>query len=325
MNRRHAQAARLSGDTIAAMRRLPPFAELVAFEAVARLLSFTRAAEELCITQSAVSHRIRRLEQHFGTALVKRLNPGLVLTPAGSALLPELVAALDGLSRLGQRRERRLRVTAASALCTWWLAERLPAFMRERPGVSVELVPVDTPQATVADVDVGIRWMPVDDSAQSERQMPLCTEQVFPVCSPHLLPEGRPLTQAQSLPSLSLLHKSAYPAGEWSWAFWLDRFELPAAAPAHSELRFADMGLLMSAAVGGAGVALTRSLLAFDALRSGRLVLPVAGVQPADCGKRHVARWPAAKSGDADVRAFVDWLVAQSAETVAATRRLIVG
>lgn len=313
------------GDTINGMRSLPPFAELVAFEAVARLLSFTRAAEELCITQSAVSHRIRRLEQHFGTALVKRLNPGLVLTAAGTALLPELVAALDSLARLGQRRERRLRVTAASALCTWWLAERLPAFMRTRPGVSVELVPVDTPQATVTDVDVGIRWMAVDDSAQSERQMPLCTEQVFPVCSPQLLPQGRPLQAAPSLRSLSLLHKSAYPAGEWSWAFWLDRLQLDAAAPARSELRFADMGLLMSAAVGGAGVAITRSLLAHDALRSGRLLPAVAAVEPVDCGKRHVARWPAAKVGDADVRAFVDWLVAQSADTVAATQRLIQG
>jgi LysR family glycine cleavage system transcriptional activator len=292
---------------------------------VARHLSFTLAAQELCVTQSAISHRIRRLEQHFGRPLIRRLNPGLALTAAGTALLPELVAALDSLARLGQRGERRLRVTAASALCTWWLAERLPAFMRSRPGVSVELVPVDTPQATVADVDVSIRWIGVGDDAQSERQSPLCIEQVFPVCSPQLLPEGRPLrqAQAQAMRTLSLLHKSAYPAGEWSWAFWLDRLQVDAGARAASELRFADMGLLMSAAVGGAGVALTRSLLAHDALRSGRLVLPVSGIAPASCGKRHVARWPSAKSGDADVRAFVDWLVTQSAETVLATRQLI--
>src|SRR5262245_46101662 len=125
------------------MRRLPPFAELVAFEAVARHLSFTRAAAELCLTQSAVSHRVRRLEEHLGTQLIRRLNPGLALTDAGAALLPELASVLDRLEALQGRRERRLRVAAGSALCTWWLARRLPEFMSQRPGLSIELVPIE--------------------------------------------------------------------------------------------------------------------------------------------------------------------------------------
>src|SRR5688572_26237152 len=96
------------------MRKLPPFPELVAFDAVARHLSFTKAARELCITQSAVSHRLRRIEKYFGTQLIKRLNPGIKLTTAGLALLPELATALDALARVGEgaggRHERRLRV-----------------------------------------------------------------------------------------------------------------------------------------------------------------------------------------------------------------------
>ena len=125
------------------MRRLPPIPEMVAFEAVARHLSFTQAAVELCITQSAVSHRVRRLEKYFGARLIQRLNPGLALTDAGAALLPELSALLDDFAQLGVRGERRLRVAAGSALCTWWLAGRLPLFMKERPGVTIELVPIE--------------------------------------------------------------------------------------------------------------------------------------------------------------------------------------
>src|SRR5690242_11799260 len=110
------------------MRRLPPLPELVAFEAVARLHSFTRAAAELSLTQSAVSHRVRRLESHVGTLLLRRLNPGIELTDAGRALLPRAAAALDALAEIGDRvgqGERRLRVCAGAALCTWWLAGRL--------------------------------------------------------------------------------------------------------------------------------------------------------------------------------------------------------
>src|SRR5689334_4398430 len=128
------------------MRQLPPFLELVAFEAVARHRSFTRAAAELCLTQSAVSHRVRRLEGYFGMQLIRRLNPGVALTESGAALLPEIMAALDSLvnlsGRASGRRERKLRVAAGGSLCTWWLAGRLSSFMKARPGVSIELIPI---------------------------------------------------------------------------------------------------------------------------------------------------------------------------------------
>ena len=91
--------------------------------------SSAAAAAELCLTQSAISHRVRRLETHFGRRLIDRLNPGIKLTEAGTALLPEITTALDGLARLGRKPERRLRVAAGSALCTWWLASRLRSFM----------------------------------------------------------------------------------------------------------------------------------------------------------------------------------------------------
>lgn len=300
------------------MRRLPPFAELVAFEAVARHLSFTLAAEELHLTQSAMSHRVRRLEEYFGSVLILRLNPGLVLTDAGAALLPGLVRALDGLAQIERPSERRLRVSAGSALCTWWLAGRLSAFMAQRPGVSIELMPVEQTQAAMPQTDVRILWVAPSEEPRGLTQVPLFNEQVFPVCSPALLPGGQPVRDAQALARLPLLHKATHGMGEWSWSVWLERLGGQASARPRSELHFAEMGLVLSAAVNGAGVALSRSLLVHDALASGRLVVPLVGIEPMRSTKKHVARWPSGKTDDPDVRAFVDWLASEAAQTLAA-------
>ena len=304
------------------MRRLPPFSELVAFEAVARHLSFTRAAAELCVTQSAVSHRVSRLEKYFGTKLINRLNPGIALTDAGVALLPELAATLDRLSRLGMRRERRLRVAAGNALCTWWLAGRLSSFMAQRPGVSIELLPVGNENVAVPEVDVRILWVKAGDLASNVPQATLGNEHVFPVCSPKLLPNGRPLRDTRALGSMKLLHKSAHGAGEWTWSVWFERLGLEG-KPRGGELRFADLSLVLSAAVDGSGLALARSLLAHDALRDGRLIVPAVGVEPLVSVKTHVARWRRDKADDPDINAFVTWMVSEAQATLADTKALL--
>lgn len=305
------------------MRQLPPFAELVAFEAVARHLSFTLAAQELHLTQSAVSHRVRRLEAYLASALFVRLNPGVALTPSGAALLPGLMGALDELARIGRPAQRRLLVSAGSALCTWWLAGRLSGFMAQRPGVSIDLVPLEQAQTSAPQVDVRILWLAPNEVPRGANQTPLFNEHVFPVCSPALLPGGQPVRDAHALARLPLLHKAAHGMGEWSWSVWLERlgctFGANGAQP-RSELRFAEMGLVLSAAIDGAGVALSRSLLVHDALVGGRLVVPLAGVEPMRSTKKHVARWPSAKADDPDVRAFVEWLATEAALTLAAVQ-----
>jgi len=304
------------------MRRLPPFAELVAFEAVARHLSFTRAAAELCVTQSAISHRVRRLEKYFGTPLVQRLNPGVALTAAGTALLPELVLMLDGLARLGGKRERRLRVAAGNALCTWWLAGRLSNFMAQRPGISIELVPIGNDAPSIPEVDVRILWIGAGEEPTGPTQATLFNEHVFPVCSPRLLPNQRPLRDPQTLGTMKLLHKTAHATGEWSWSVWFERLGIDNKRRG-GELRFADVSLVMSAAVDGAGIALARTLLAHDALRDGRLIVPIAGLEPMISAKKHVARWRRNKADDPDINAFVAWLVAEAQATVTDTHVLI--
>src|SRR5204863_7012226 len=119
-------------------RRLPPFASLVAFDAVARHRSFTRAAEELGVTQSAVSHQIRRLETFYGTPLLRRLNPGVELSAEGALLRAELASLLDSIAGLEPRLRRRtgrrtVRLGAGMGLAAWWLVRRLPSFQAAHP------------------------------------------------------------------------------------------------------------------------------------------------------------------------------------------------
>ncbi|MBC7958064.1 MAG: LysR family transcriptional regulator [Cytophagales bacterium] len=307
----------------AQMRRLPPLPELIAFEAVARHLSFTRAAAELSLTQSAVSHRVRRLEAHLGTRLLNRLNPGLTLTEPGIALLPELTDCLDGLARLGTRTSRRLRVGAGTALSSWWLVSRLPAFLAQHPELSVELQPLQADAALPPNLDVSIAWVGDGEDALTPKQRPLFTEYVFPVCSPRLLPGGRALRDAGALGQMTLLHKASVSPGEWSWPGWFNRLGITTVHPEARELHLAEMGLVLSAAIEGAGVALSRSLLVQDALEAGRLVVAVEDFEPMPSTKRHVARWPSRNIGDPGVAAFVDWLEAEAAKTVARSDALI--
>jgi LysR family glycine cleavage system transcriptional activator len=304
-----------------AMRRLPPFPELVAFEAVARHLSFTKAAEELCITQSAVSHRVRRLEQFLRVRLLHRSNPGLTLTSDGAALLPQLKSALDALEQLGRRRERRLRIAAASALCSCWLAGRLPRFMQQRPGVTLELVPMENDRTPIPEVDVRVLWVAPHEEPTVPTQLALATEQVFPVCSPSALRDLQ--DRSSAFAALPLIHKTSHMTGEWSWSTWLARLNLGAERRQRGELRLGDLGLTLSAAINGAGIALSRSLLAHDALSDGRVVVPLNGIEPMESTRRHVVRWRRDRLGDPDIESFALWLAEEASCSVEAVRHRI--
>jgi LysR family glycine cleavage system transcriptional activator len=293
------------------MRRPPPFGPLLAFAAVARTLSFTRAGEELGLTQSAVSHRVRELEAHLGARLVDRLNPGLRLTPAGEALLPDLERALDLLrrlpERLGEAGPPPLRLGLDGTVAARWLASRLPALAASHPDLAVEVVAFDGPEAAArAGVDVRLVRVPADEARETPLQVPLARETVFPVAAPGLLPAD--------LAALPLIDKRTDGAGpEWDWETWLG----PGARPGRG-LRFREIGAALAAAEAGMGAALARSLLVADALAEGRLarVLPPARDLP--CGKTVVVRWPAALSGDPRVAALRAWLLSAAGPAPAA-------
>jgi LysR family glycine cleavage system transcriptional activator len=300
------------------IRRLPPFGPLIAFDAVARHRSFTRAADELGVTQSAVSHQVRRLEDFLGVKLLNRLNPGVELSDDGATLQGELAPLLDGIAGLEPSLRRRpgrqrLRLGAGSSLAAWWLVRRLRAFRALYPDIEIDVVPVESDAVGEPSLDLRILWTTLAESQATSLQAPLFRERVFPVCAPSLLPRGRPLSDPAALLDLPLIQKGHSPSGEWSWATWFRKLELKRAEP--RGLVLGDMGLCLTAAVEGAGVAISRSLLVADAISDGRLVPALASAPDVLSTKVHIARWSPELVGDRNTQVLVSWLAQAAEET----------
>lgn len=304
------------------MRPLPPFDALVAFDAVLRLGSMTAAANELGITQSAVSHRLRRLEAFVGTTLLLRRRAGLTPTPAGAALADGLGDIFGGMAGLRERSRNaahpaRLRVGLSAALAQHWVVRRLPDFSRRHPGIEIELAVFTTraqAEARGGDLDLRILWVKPEEARNSSTQKLLFREQVFPVCAPSIV--RKPLRDPAQLAELPLLYKSAETGqgAEWEWTTWFQRLGIRARP--RPRLRFEEIGLAIAAALEGGGVALGRSLLVHDALSDGRLIRPLGDGWSLPSSKVHLARWPAALSQNLRLRAFIDWLALETAQTV---------
>jgi LysR family transcriptional regulator, glycine cleavage system transcriptional activator len=299
-------------------RRLPPFGPLIAFDAVARHRSFTRAADELGVTQSAVSHQVRRLEEFLGVQLLKRLNPGVELSDDGAKLQGELATLLDGIAGLEPSLRRRpgrqtLRLGAGSSLAAWWLVRRLRTFRALHSEIEIDFVPVESEAVGEPSLDVRILWTTLAESRATSLQAPLFRERVFPVCAPSILPRGRPLSDPAALLDLPLIQKGHTPLGEWSWAYWFRKLGFKRAEP--RGLVLGDMGLCLTAAVEGAGVAIGRSLLVADAISDGRLVPALATAPQVLSTKVHIARWSQDLIGDCNTRILVSWLAQAAEET----------
>jgi LysR family transcriptional regulator, glycine cleavage system transcriptional activator len=304
------------------MRTLPPFDGLVAFEAAARHRSMTLAASELRITQSAISHRLKKLESFVGAPLFNRTGTGLSPTPAGTSLLEDIGRLLDDLAGLRARsrataRPAILKVGVGAALSQYWLLRRLPGFTASNPDIGLELVVVESEaQARAADTDVLILWLPKSAARANSTQRLLFNEQVFPVAAPCLVPQGRLLSSPMMLANMPILHKG--PVGrndgaEWSWPVWFERLGIGTRVP--EAMRFSSLGLALAASIGGAGVVLARSLLVQDAMAERRLcrVLPPKWDMPSS--KAHFIRWEAVLSGDKRVSRFTNWIASEADRT----------
>lgn len=287
-------------------RSLPPFAALVAFEAILRLGSVTKAADELALTQSAVSHRLRALERHFGATLLKRLNPGLAPTAAGARLahaLQPILAGLEDLSRAVLRPKGRqpFRIGTGGALLGWWLSPRLKSLAAAFPDLAIE-IRTFTQSADVerSDLDLALLWLPQAAATQDARARIFPAETVFPVAAPGLAGRG----WRKTLPLIDKRADDPHAAGpEWSWEAWL--------APGDrrpSALLFRDLPGALQSALDGNGAALARSLLVRDAIQTGRLVRLGSLEKPSR--KVQVARWPA--DAPEVARAVAEWLVAEA-------------
>jgi LysR family glycine cleavage system transcriptional activator len=290
--------------------RLPSLNGLRAFEAAARHLSFTHAAAELNVTQTAISHQIRRLEQELGIGLFIRQNRALALTPEAKDYLPGVRAAFNDLRLATDRllrkdNDRVLTVSTLASLAAKWLLPRLSAFQEAHPGIDVRIT---TSTALVdfraGDVDAAIRYG--RGHWPGMRADWLTADQLFPVCSPALLSGDRPLRCPQDLASHVLLHTSQ--AYEDDWRLWLTAAGLPANISRQPGLTFDLILMTVQAAIDGYGVAIGRTTYVEGDIAKGRLVVPFEITLPADAGFYLVS--PEASADKPKLAAFRQWLLA---------------
>lgn len=252
-------------------RELPSLVALKTFECAGRHECFTKAAEELAVTQSAVSRQIRNLEDSLGVKMFVRKGRTVHLTQEGRSLHSVVVDAFDRLidgTVLTRRNKKNsvLRVSVESILAVRWFVPRLISLMSEHPEIEVSL---KTHHGKLEDeeVDVAILWG--DNVPAGMNVERLYDEEVFPVCSPALPVEGTPLNVAQGIESVRLLHGP----GTEDWRDWLQVSGVNGIDIA-SGLHFSGQETLLEAATSGLGVALGRSLLVCDDLSSRRLIEP---------------------------------------------------
>jgi LysR family glycine cleavage system transcriptional activator len=302
-------------------RRLPPLNALRAFEAAARHMSFTKAAEELSVTPGAISQQIRALEEHLGQPMFRRRNRSLLLTDAGQTCLPYLRDGFDrlaeGIARLNDgRRDNLLRVSVAPSFASKWLVPRLDNFTARHPEFEVWMGAANTlVDFAVDDVDLAIRYGGgVYPGLFVE---PLMRESVFPVCSPKLAAGEHPLTGPAALAHHTLLHddSSLEDVSCPDWPMWLKAAGITAIDGSRGP-RFNQSSLVLEAAASGRGVALAKSTLAAVDLAEGRLVRPFEAVLPVDFAYYTVC--PESRAELPKVVAFRTWLKDQAAETITA-------
>lgn len=294
--------------------RLPSLDLLKGFEAAARLLSFTRAGDELHLSQSAVSRQIQELEEQLGVALFERKHRALALTEAGQALhaasaqvLATMRSVTDRLRAAGTRSRRTLAVTTTQSLASLWLIPRLSGFTRMHPELDVRI----SAETRVLDLerdglDLAIRHGPA--TMAGPNALRLFGERVFPVCSPKLMKDPRrPLREPADLRHHVLLQYDD-PDGRHPWMHWKTWLEVERLAdlrPA-GNLMFSGYDQIIPAAVAGHGVALGRSPLVRKLLASGELVAPFK--RSADPARAYYAILSKNSAGRPEVADFVAWL-----------------
>ncbi|MDB5605907.1 MAG: transcriptional regulator [Bradyrhizobium sp.] len=291
--------------------RLPPLNNLKAFEAAARRESFTRAAEELCVTQGAVSQQVKALEEGLGVKLFNRERQRLIITDAGRDYLTVVRDALDriavGTERLLQRQNTGvLTVSTSPDFAAKWLVLRLGHFAEAHSGidlrVSATLHHVDFARE---EVDLAVRhgdgnW-PGFDTVQ------LSAEQLFAVCSPKLLSGRRRLSKPADILKFPLIHLD----NRTDWTKWLRSAGINDGDVMHGPV-LNRASMVIDAAIDGQGVALARTTLAAWDLINGRLVRPFPDSLP--LSKTYWIICPKATSTMPKIVTFRDWLLAEASQ-----------
>ena len=268
------------------MPRIPSLDALRIFVVAARHLSFTEAAAELNLTQSAVSHRIRGIEEELGLSLFNRLTRRLELTPQGRALahrldhaISEIDKSILDLSKIDD--DRPLKVTMLPSVASHWLIPRLARIRNRHPEVDVQVIADPRLLDLRAEgIDLAIRFGRRPNA--SYHVTSLMNDRVIPVCTPDLLREHGPVDSIEALLAMPLLHDSATvdDGSDSDWKSWLAYCGKPNLR-CHAGQHFSEAGMLINAAMLGLGVALARVSLVADHILNGVLVCPLPMSTPA--------------------------------------------
>lgn len=291
------------------MQALPPLNAVRAFEAAARHLSFTRAAQELSVTQAAVSHQIKALEERLGVRLFQRRNRSLLLTEEGQRYFPQVQRAFellrDATARIAREEGKGVfTLSTLSSFAARWLVPRLGKFVAAHPDIDLRLA---TSQRLTdfarEQVDAAIRYGGGDYPGLAATL--LMTEELYPVCSPDLIAR-LPLRRPEDLRNHTLLHDD----GVEEWEEWLAAAGVTGVNNDQGHW-YRDSSLLLQAAIAGQGVALGRSVLAAEEIAAGRLVRPFNWSLPSTNSYYFVCPQSSVHRGK--VVAFRDWLLAEAA------------
>ena len=288
-------------------RRLPPLNSLKSFEAAGRLLSFTRAAHELNVTQAAVSHQIKLIEGYLDVTLFVRTPRKLVLTEQGRALLPDIIEAFDKLSNaIGAVRQepssKMISVRLAPSFAAKWLSPRLKYFWLQHPEIDLCLYHAHPAvEFDREEIDIAVTYGKGDWPGVVAD--PILSLDFYPVCTPAFMSNDRPLSNIDNLRYYSLLHDANYEC----WSDWLRLAKLDG-INANKGTIIDDTNVLIQAAVDGQGVALGSTTFVQDLLDSGKLVKPFDITLVNEFAYYVVC--PEAHLKNSSVLAFKDWLLA---------------
>jgi LysR family glycine cleavage system transcriptional activator len=290
-------------------RRLPPLNALRAFEAAARHLSFTRAADELHVTQTAISHQIKALEERLAVRLFRRLPRGLLLTEEAQRYLPPVRDAFDQIAAATEQlgaggSSGRLTVSVLPSFAAKWLVPRLGRFRATHPDLDLR-ISASSQLVDFArdDVDIAIRMG--RGRYPGLRVDRLFGESMLPVCAPKLLSGAHPLRRPEDLREHVLLHDDDHTG----WQLWLELSGVEGVDPTRGPI-FTDSAMVVQAAAEGQGVALARRVLAAGDLAAGRLVQPFEVSLPHDLAYYLVS--PEATAEQPRIKAFRAWLLAEA-------------
>lgn len=300
------------------MRRLPPLNSLRAYEAAARHLSFTKAAEELHVTPGAISQQIKSLEEFLGVPVFKRQKRGLILTEEAQSSLPVLRDAFDKLATAASLlasggQTGRITVSSAPSFASKWLVPRLDRFQAAHPDIDVFIhADMGLTDFVADDVDVAIRYGAGQYGDLTTEK--LLEERIVPVCAPGLITGEPSLRTLADLAHHTLLHDGSPDNDEDcpTWAMWLRAAGAPSDIDATRGPRFNQSSLVIEAAVAGKGVALAKSTLALADLEAARLTIPFDYAAQTDFA--YYVVHPPAKAALPQVQAFVAWLRSETAD-----------